>query len=136
MTSMYDEWSVADHLHNIGLVLKTAWERGGQAVPIDLADALVQLDLVRRKLGMPAEEMKGDDGGSAKTSQPSTQAPQNEDQDEQKRSSAMMRLENVALWETAAKYKKRAAKAFSLGFLIGGAAGYWTGVLFGVTCPS
>ena len=54
MPSMYDDWSVADHLTNIKVVLRSILETGA-FTPIDLIDAINQIDLVRQKLRLPAE---------------------------------------------------------------------------------
>lgn len=109
-SKMYQTWSVSDHLTNIGLVLRTIADRR-EVTALDLADALAQIDLAKKKLGKAVT-------------------------DEDKRANAMREMENMGLWDAAARYKRRAAQAFPTGFLIGGAAGYWIGVLFGVTCPS
>jgi hypothetical protein len=50
---MYDEWSVANHLTNIKLVLRSALE--GRATTLDLTDAYYQIDHIRRKLGLPVD---------------------------------------------------------------------------------
>ena len=53
-TSMYDDWSVSNHLTNIKLVLETFRDKQ-EIYLLDLANAITQIDHIRRKLGLPED---------------------------------------------------------------------------------
>lgn len=55
MNGIYDDWSVADHLKNIKLVLETIRDKQ-EIAALDVLDAIGQVDHICRKLGLPIED--------------------------------------------------------------------------------